>query len=171
MIKSRLGNYTAEEFSEAYKNLGIKIEKIYIYFFEEDKNKIDSGELLKILTLQNFLQEEGKLYQEIKDFNVLKLLFLEQKKYFFDDRNLKKEPAEQVTKKEIQLKPKLCIYTASPLNNYIEHDFGNIKKHFCKYFVVLYHKVLTEDELMDSYDYDAIFIFTKTNKEKIIIED
>lgn len=65
----------------------------------------------------------------------------------------------------------VCIYTASPLNEKIDYDFGKIKNRFMKYNIDLEHKILTDDALMDSYDYDDIFIFTKTNQDKIIIED
>ena len=68
MIKSKLGQFTFEEFQEAYKNLGSRIEKMYIYFFEFDKNSINSNELFKILNLENFLQSEGKYPRKVKDF-------------------------------------------------------------------------------------------------------
>ncbi|MHB9015961.1 MAG: SIR2 family NAD-dependent protein deacylase [Sulfurovum sp.] len=76
---------------------------------------------------------------------------------------------ETITQEPI--KPKFCIYTASPLNEPILYKFGKIKNAFAKYEVELYHQVINEEALMDSYDFDAIFIFTKTNREKIIIED
>jgi len=66
---------------------------------------------------------------------------------------------------------KVCIYTASPLNEKIDYNFGKIKNRFMKYNVELEHKILTDDALMDSYDYDDVFIFTKSNQDKIIIED
>jgi hypothetical protein len=81
MIKSKLGKYTLEEFTESFKLLGDEIEKIYIYFFEIDRNKVDDDELFKILSLQNFLKKEEKFYKNVKSFNELKSHFLEQKKH------------------------------------------------------------------------------------------
>jgi len=109
-------------------------------------------------------------YQQlIKAFNeVLKEEIVVAKKT--NIKNISNIKIDEIQKGE-SIKPKFCMYTASPLNDNIPHELGKLKRHFSKYSIDLYHKVLTEDDLMDSYDFDAIFIFTKSNKEKIIIED
>lgn len=171
MIKSKLGPYTQEEFNEAYENLGKKIEKIYVYFFKEDRNTIDDDELFKILSLQKFLRNEGKLYTPVNNFTDLKIHFLDQKKYINFQKLEENKKPEVKPIIEVTEKLKICIYTASPLNEPMNYKLGKIVKPFSKYNIELYHKILTEDELIDSYDFDAIYIFTKTNREKIIIED
>ena len=70
--------------------------------------------------------------------------------------------------------PKVCIYTASPRNSDIDYrdKIGIIMNQFKKYSVAVYHKILNEDNLLDFYgEYEYNFIFTHTNKEKIVIED
>lgn len=175
MIKSKLGQFTFEEFQETYKNLGSKIEKMYIYFFEFDKNSISSNELFKILNLESFLQSEGKYPQKVKDFRDLENHFLEQiihlqpsAKEIVENKNLKTEILSEQT--NIQIK-KICIYTSSPLNTSIKFDIGVIKNQFKDFKIELHHKILNEDSLIEHYEFDLCFIFTKTNSDKIIIED
>ena len=81
MIKSKLGQFTLEEFEEAYKSLGSKIEGMFIYFFEFDKNILNDDELFKILSLEIFLKKEGKYPQKVKDFRDLENHFLEKIKH------------------------------------------------------------------------------------------
>ena len=66
---------------------------------------------------------------------------------------------------------KICIYTASPLNYNINHQIKSLLNLFKKYQVEITHKVLNEDELLEFRDYDFNLLFTKVNKEKIIIEN
>ncbi len=66
---------------------------------------------------------------------------------------------------------KVCLYFASPLNNNIDYDRKKIIGLFRKYNVELHEKVLNEEELLDTDEFDHIFIFSKTNREKIILED
>lgn len=176
MIKSRLGEYTFEEFQESYKNLGLKIDRIYVYFFNSDKNETPRKELRKIMDLEDFLEEEGKLYQRVKDFRDLENHFLKQIKHLNQtftknesNENLKAEIlSEQVNNLQIK---KICIYTSSPLNTSIKFNLGVIKNQFKDFNIELYHKILNEDSLIEHYEFDICFIFTKTNSDKIIIED
>lgn len=176
MIKSKLGQFTFEEFQEAYKNLGSKIEKMYIYFFEFDKNSINSNELFKILNLENFLQSEGKYPQKVKDFRDLENHFLEQiihlQTSLIKDNpidSLKTELlVEQVNNLQIK---RICIYTSSPLNTSIKFNLGVIRNQFKDFKIELHHKILNEDSLIEHYGFDLCFIFTKINSDKIIIED
>lgn len=175
MIKSKLGQFTFEEFQEAYKNLGSKIEKMYIYFFEFDKNSINSNELFKILNLENFLQSEGKYPQKVKDFRDLENHFLEQIIHLTSpikdnpSYNLKTESLIDQAN-NLQTK-KICIYTSNPLNTSIKFNLGVIKNQFKDFKIELHHKILNEDSLIEHYEFDICFIFTKTNSDKIIIED
>lgn len=176
MIKSKLGQFTFEEFQEAYKNLGSKIEKIYIYFFEFDKNSINSNELFKILNLENFLQSEGKYPQKVKDFRDLENHFLEQIIHL-QISPIKDNPTDIIKTEllvdqvnDLQTK-KICIYTSSPLNTSIKFNLGVIKNQFKDFKIELHHKILNEDSLIEHYEFDLCFIFTKTNSDKIIIED
>ena len=84
IVKSRLGQYTMEEFEVAYKNLGTKIQRIYVYFFAVDVHILDKKDRDNIFALKDYLKENGKLYQTVENLNKLKLHFLEQKKYFKD---------------------------------------------------------------------------------------
>ncbi len=68
-------------------------------------------------------------------------------------------------------RPKVCIYTGSPLNLNIDYNIEKIINIFRKYSIELYHKVLNEDELLDTYDFDLNIVFTQSNGNKIIIED
>ena len=176
MIKSRLGEYTFEEFQESYKNLGLKIDRIYVYFFNIDKNETPRKELRKIMDLEDFLEEEGKLYQRVKDFRDLENHFLKQIKHLNQTltknestENLKTEIlSEQVNNSQIK---KICIYTSSPLNTSIKFNLGVIKNQFKDFKIELHHKILNEDSLIEHYEFDLCFIFTKINSDKIIIED
>lgn len=176
MIKSRLGEYTFEEFEESYKNLGLKIDKIYIYFFDIDKNLIHKKELRKIMDLEDFLEEEGKLYHKVKDFRDLENHFLKQIKHL--QSTFTKDESNESLKDEIiyqqnnnsEIK-KICIYTASPLNTSIELNLGIIFNQFKKFNIEIHHKILNEDSLLEHYEFDLCLIFTKTNNDKIIIED
>ena len=176
MIKSRLGEYTFEEFQESYKNLGLKIDRIYVYFFNIDKNETPRKELRKIMDLEDFLEEEGKLYQRVKDFRDLENHFLKQIKHLNSTltknkftENLKTEIlSEQVDNSQIK---KLCIYTSNPLNTSIKFNLGVIRNQFKDFKIELHHKILNEDSLIEHYEFDLCFIFTKTNNDKIIIED
>ncbi|MCX6051106.1 MAG: NB-ARC domain-containing protein [Campylobacterales bacterium] len=82
IVKSRLGKYTIEEFEIAYKNLGTKIKRMYVYFLSVDMHEVDRKEQNKINALKDFLEAEGKLYKVMENLDKLKLHFLEQKKYF-----------------------------------------------------------------------------------------
>lgn len=173
MVKSKLGQYTFQEFQEAYKELGKKIEKIYVYFFKESRDNIERKELKKILDLQDFLENEGKLYQEVKDFAALENHFLKQIKYFSNNQNDNISPTVgtfETQQKNILLK-NICIYTASPLNSNIDYNFVQIANLFKKFDVKIYHKVFNEDSLSEHYEFDFCFVFTKVNGEKIILED
>lgn len=176
MIKSRLGEYTFEEFQESYKNLGLKIDRIYVYFFNIDKNETPRKELRKIMDLEDFLEEEGKLYQRVKDFRDLENHFLKQIKHLNETltknestENLKTESLiDQVN--NLQTK-KICIYTSNPLNTSIKFNIGVIRNQLKDFKIELHHKILNEDSLIEHYEFDLCFIFTKTNSDKIIIED
>ncbi|WP_417326575.1 TIR domain-containing protein [Halarcobacter sp.] len=84
---------------------------------------------------------------------------------------IKIELSEESIEKEKNDILKICIYTTSPLNSNIYYDFERIKYPFKKFDIELFHKVLNEDELIDSYEFDYCLIFTKSNEDKIIIED
>lgn len=176
MIKSRLGEYTFEEFQESYKNLGLKIEKIYVYFFDIDKNLIPKKELRKIMDLEDFLEDEGSLYHKVKDFRDLENHFLKQIKHL--QSTFTKDESKETLKDEIlsyqsnnlEIK-KICIYTSIPLNTSIKFNLGVIKNQFKDFKIELHHKILNEDSLIEHYEFDICFIFTKTNSDKIIIED
>lgn len=175
MIKSKLGEYTFEEFQESYKNLGTKISKIYVYFFNIDKNKLEKKELRKIMDLEDFLEEEGKLYHKIEDFGDLEKHLLKQIRYLKPStknestKTLEIEVLEQQT--PINQIKRICIYTAQPLNTSIKFDIGVIKNQFNKFDIELHNKILNEDSLLEHYEFDLCFIFTKANSDKIIIED
>lgn len=66
---------------------------------------------------------------------------------------------------------KVCIYSSSPLNNKIDHKMKSVLNLFKKYQLEITHKVLNENELLEFREYDYNLLFTKVNKEKIIIED
>lgn len=66
---------------------------------------------------------------------------------------------------------KICIYTASPLNNNTDYKMNSVFNLFKQYKVDITNKVLNENELLEFREYDYNFLFTKVNKEKIIIED
>lgn len=173
MIKSKLGQYTFQEFQEAYKELGEKIEKIYVYFFKESRDNIERKELKKILDLQDFLETEGKLYQEVKDFTELENHFLKQIKHFNNEQNDNIAPIInpfETPQKNISSK-NICIYTASPLHSNIDYNFGLIANLFKKFDVKVHHKIFNEDSLSEHYEFDFCFVFTKVNGEKIILED
>lgn len=176
MIKSRLGEYTFEEFNESYKNIGLSIDKIYVYFFDIDKNNIPKKELRKIMDLEDFLEDEGKLYQKVKDFRDLENHFLKQIKHL-QPSLIKSELIERLKTEVLpqqlnnsQIK-KICIYTSQPLNTSIEFNLGIIKNQFKGFDIELHHKFLNEDSLLEHYEFDVCFIFTKTNNDKVIIED
>jgi len=172
MIKDRLGEFTYEEFKESYKNLGNKIDKMYIYLFDFDRNIVNSKELFKIMQLENFLQTEGKYPQKVKDYRDLENHFLKQIKHTNKNKksNNKDHSSTDLINCEIKTK-RICIYTSSPLNTNIKFNLGVISKQFKKFNIELHHKILNEDSLLEHYDYDLCFIFTKTNNDKIIIED
>lgn len=174
MIKSKLGKYTKEEFEEACKSLGNTILKIYVYFFKESKDNIDDEQLLEILTLKKYLKTFGDLYQEVNNYQELEHHFLTQIKYF--DIPDKENPTQNIITQEIQSQEnpktkKICIYTSTPLNTSIKFDIGVIKNQFKDFKIELHHKILNEDSLIEHYEFDICFIFTKTNSDKIIIED
>lgn len=174
MIKSKLGKYTKEEFEEACKSLGNTISKIYVYFFKESKDNIDDEQLLEILTLKKYLKTFGDLYQEINNYQELEHHFLTQIKYFNIPNKEKctQDIIIQETKyQENQKIKKICIYTASPLNTSIELNLGIIFNQFKKFNIEIHHKILNEDSLLEHYEFDLCFIFSKTNNDKIIIED
>ncbi|MDD2698456.1 MAG: DUF4062 domain-containing protein [Arcobacteraceae bacterium] len=176
MIKSRLGKYTQEEFEESYNELGRRINRIYVYFFEIDNNQIDKRELRKILNLQAFLEDEGKLYHEVKDFQELENHFLKQKQFF----NTKKTEIKQSLEKNIVLKEKninllnkIAIMYTSPVNQDYSGfiSFSKIIDYFTKYSLNIEVHILNLENLYNIDEYDSIFIFTKTSKQSLIIED
>lgn len=176
MIKSRLGKYTQEEFEEAYSVLGLKIKKMYVYFFEINKNNVENEELLKILQLQKFLREEGHLAPNVKNFKDLEIDFLKQKDYF--NKKItedKKEPQLKVDKKELNNKiiKKIAILTCNPLNKkfkqYISKD--KIKVFFEKYNLEIHFLTLNLYNLYNLDDMENIFLFTETFEKNITIED
>lgn len=176
MIKSKLGQFTLEEFEEAYKSLGSRIGGMLIYFFEFDRNNVHDDDLFKILSLENFLKKEGKYPQKVKDFRDLENHFLEQMINHLNPstkneltKTLETEVLEQQT--PINQIKKICIYTVKPLNTSIKFNLGIIKNQFNKFDIELHHKILNEDFLLEHYEFDLCFIFTKTNSDKIIIED
>lgn len=130
MVKSRLGSYTEEEFKEAYNNLGNTVDRMYVYFFDYDRNKIDDGELLKILSLQKYLREEEKLYHKVENFDKLKNHFHEQRKFF----EVKKKPDESIVKESEEKEPKQklrLLTNLPPVNeNFIgrEEDLKTIEE-------------------------------------------
>ncbi|AGR77638.1 hypothetical protein A7H1H_1349 [Aliarcobacter butzleri 7h1h] len=174
MIKSKLGKYTKEEFEEACKSLGNTISRIYVYFFKESKDNIDDEQLLEILTLKKYLKTFGDLYQEINNYQELEHHFLTQIKYF-NISNKEKSTQDIIIQEteyqENQKIKKICIYTASPLNTSIELNLGIIFNQFRKFNIEIHHKILNEDSLLEHYEFDLCFIFSKTNNDKIIIED
>ena len=87
IVKSRLGKYTMEEFEVAYKNLGTKIQKMYVYFLAVYMHKVDEKEQAKINSLKSFLRNEGKLYKDMENLDKLKIHFFEQKKYFSNEES------------------------------------------------------------------------------------
>ncbi len=176
MIKSKLGQFTLEEFEEAYKSLGSKIEGMFIYFFEFDKNILNDDELFKILSLEIFLKKEGKYPQKVKDFRDLENHFLKKIKHLKPSINNESTKTLETTEALEQQTPikqikKICIYTVKPLNTLIKFNLGIIKNQFNKFDIELHHKILNEDSLLEHYEFDLCFIFTKTNSDKIIIED
>lgn len=174
MIKSKLGKYTKEEFEEACKSLGNTISKIYVYFFKESKDNIDDEQLLEILTLKKYLKTFGDLYQEVNNYQELEHHFLTQIKYFDipDKENSTQDIiTQEIQSREILQTKKICIYTSSPLNTSIKFNLGVIKNQFKDFKIELHHKILNEDSLIEHYEFDICFIFTKTNSDKIIIED
>ena len=175
MIKSKLGEYTLEEFQESYNNLGTKISRIYVYFFSFDKNKSDKKELRKIMDLEDFLEENGKLYHKVENFGELEKHFLKQIKHLkLSTKNESIKTLEiEVLEQKISIKQikKICFYTTEPLNSSIKFDIGVIKNQFKNFDIELHHKILNEDSLLEHYEFDLYFIFTKINRDKIIIED
>lgn len=175
MIKSKLGKYTKEEFEEACKSLGNTISKIYVYFFKESKDNIDDEQLLEILTLKKYLKTFGDLYHEVNTYQELENHFLKQINLWqpsnkdIPAENLKTEALPQQVD-NLQIK-KFCIYTSNPLNSGINFNIGVIKNQFKDFNIELHHKILNEDSLLEHYEFDLCFIFTKTNNDKVIIED
>lgn len=175
MVKSRLGQYTQEEFEESYKLLGTVINKIYVYFFKINKNDIDKRELYKILNLQNFLDEEKKVYKEIEDFKDLENHFLKQKQFFTTNENKRKEEVKKSLTVPVKINSiaKIAILYCCPINsnynNYLSLD--KILKYFEKYNASFKFLTLNYDNLYSLNDFDSIFIFTLTDNNSIIIED
>ena len=79
--------------------------------------------------------------------------------------------SSDTTSKQDEDRIKICLYYAAPLNSKMDYKINDFINIFKKYSVEIFLKTLNEDELLDSLDYDYNFLFTKTNKNKIIIED
>jgi len=174
MVKAKLGKYTIEEFEEACKSLGQTIQKIYVYFFKESKDAIEDDELIKILSLKKYLKTFGDLYTEVANYKELENHFLKQIKHFKNeqvDLSTQSINSSEQNQKEKTISRSVCIYTASPLHSNIDYNFGQIANLFKKFDVKVHHKILNEDSLSEHYEFDFCFIFTKTNNEKIILED
>lgn len=174
MVKAKLGKYTIEEFEEACKSLGQTIQKIYVYFFKESKDAIEDDELIKILSLKKYLKTFGDLYTEVANYKELENHFLKQIKHFKNeqvDANTQSINSSEQNQKEKTTSRNVCIYTASPLHSNIDYNFGLIANLFKKFDVKVHHKIFNEDSLSEHYEFDFCFIFTKTNNEKIILED
>jgi inorganic pyrophosphatase len=84
------------------------------------------------MDLEDFLEDEGKLYQKVKDFRDLENHFLKQIKHL-EPSLIKSESSESL---KIEVSPqqlnnsqikKICIYTSQPLNTSIEFNLGIIK--------------------------------------------
>lgn len=174
MVKSKLGQYTIEEFEEACKSLGQTIQKIYVYFFKESKDAIEDDELIKILSLKKYLKTFGDLYNEVANYKELENHFLKQIKHFNNEQvevSTQSINPSVIKQEEKATARKICIYTASPLNSNIDYNFVQIANLFKKFDVKIHHKILNEDSLSEHYEFDFCFVFTKVNGEKIILED
>jgi len=79
LIKSRLGKFTKEEFDLVYTNLD-NHEKMYVYFFELVATKENRDEIDKIWDLQTVLEDDGKLYIEVKDYEEFHIDIVKQMK-------------------------------------------------------------------------------------------
>ena len=81
MVKSRLGEFTFEEFQVAYESLGKTIDRMYVYILDTSSNELSREESDKRYDLKEFLEKEGKLYKDITDYTKLENHFLKQIKH------------------------------------------------------------------------------------------
>ena len=146
------------------------------------KDKSIRDEYTKVFDLMTYIHDKGQL---TKEFNSKKILIEDIEKQLrliereeldeIKDKSIsiKKDQKEDISKniELIQNTPKICIYTASPLNNKIDYKLNSVLNLFKKYQVDITHKVLNENELLEFREFDYNLIFTNLNKEKIIIED
>lgn len=191
LFHSKVGKFTKKEFDIAFDGIMNKTKPNYLFFYytdiENEKYKISPKDRAlikehdKVLELIDYITEKEQVPQEFDSIEMLKsdiekqLRLIEKKELnpeSVETRSSKvTDDKEQEIIKDIEIVPKICIYTASPLDGNINYSIGDILNLFRKYRVELYHKVLTEDELIESREFDYNLIFTKTNNEKIITED
>ncbi len=96
MIKNRYGKYTREEFNFSYSKLDKGIERIFVYFFPQDITKMSYEDIEHIKKLQDFLEEDGKIYNTVQDINELKLAFSKQEKYWDSPKIVEYSDEERV---------------------------------------------------------------------------
>lgn len=91
----------------------------------------------------------------------------------YEEKEIQKEKTiiEEEPIEEGKKLPKICIYVASPLNNMIHYQIGEIINTFKNYNVELFNKALNEDNLLEHYEYDYNLIITNVNNTKFIIEN
>lgn len=188
IFRSRVGTVTKKEI-ELARNLNKNIICIFpnqqIYSELMMENNIDFkilGELeeyKKSLT-KDWTDSDSKSVTPVNNYDNenLKDIVIENVKNVIKNyyQNPKDKENDIITLEENNIKneeeiPKVCIYTASPLNNKIDHKINSILKLFKKYKLDITHKVLNENDLLEYKEFDYNLIFSKTNKEKIIIED
>lgn len=90
MVKSRLGQYTKEEFDFAYDKLGKGIDKIYVYFFKKNPDDIDEEHLRNISSFRKSIEKKKSIYRDVKDFTELENHIRQQKEYWnlFQEENI-----------------------------------------------------------------------------------
>jgi hypothetical protein len=116
MVKSRLGEFTLEEFKVAYAELGKSIERMYVYFLNP-KKMLPRNEANKIYDLQDFLnEEEGTLYIEKESYLELENHFLKQIKHINNED------------KKNKINPYASVPAMLPEYFPRDKDFNNIKK-------------------------------------------
>ena len=161
MIKSRLGEYTLEEFKVAYSELGKTIERMYVYFFDIKATKENRDEINKIWELQEFLEKEKKFYIEVEDYKALENHFLKQLKHI----NSKEEKINICNSNNIQKHIKILLM----ISVFILKVKGNSQNSCIKYKKL--RKKLLDDYSKKDIDASLVFLIMEDYIEKEISEE
>lgn len=191
LFHSKVGKFTKKEFDIAFDGIMNKTKPNYLFFYytdiENEKYKISPKDraLIKehdeVLELIDYVTEKEQVPQEFDSIEMLKsdiekqLRLIEKKELNPESEETTSskvtENKEQVIFEYIEKIPKICIYTASPLNSNFDYEFTKIARIFRNFDTEISHMILNENNLLEHHYFDYCFLFTKSNNEKIIIED